>query len=222
MWSMRMSGPEQSPEEQAEQQRRWRRRELPDNEVPVGVALNLVLAENADTAVALTACRVFSNGVELQLTAVGRTTGPDRPGLSLTGVPGGSPPPLFGVEYSDGRVARADRWGRDQGDGDSVRLALAGGSGGGRSTKSSFFLTPLPAPGRLRLIFAWSARDLPETITEVSADVLLNAAGDVRTLWPWAPEPPPSAWPKPPPPPPGGWFAAHHDPSDDATGDPPA
>lgn len=193
-----------------------RRRHRPENELPVSVAVDAVLAEGEGLVVALTGVRVFSSLLELRLVAMTRARSSGQ-GSRLSGALLGHSDArdrlLLGVEYADGRVG--DNFSRSGAatdpalDAESPVLIPGGGHGGDRSADLSYYLSPLPPPGRFRIIAAWPGRGLPEGITELSADPLVGAAGRIRVLW----EPPdPEESPGPPPPPelpPGGWFDRH-------------
>jgi hypothetical protein len=117
---------------------------------------------------------------------------------------------LVGVEFSDGRRCTNIGSPFPPGFHDSAGRPLltpGGGSGGTRSSDISLFLSPLPPPGDIRVVCAWPKFGLPEKITVLSADAMLEAARRVRVLWPWEPEPEPVWGAKPPAVPEGGWFA---------------
>lgn len=81
-----------------------------------------------------------------------------------------------------------------------------GGGGGDRYTEVSLYLSPLPPPGPLRIITAWPGRGLQETVTELAADPLIEAAARVRVLWGLAEGEDPAGPPALPDLPPGSWF----------------
>jgi len=191
----------------------WVRRQRPENEVPGSVVLDEVLVGDAETVVFLSTARAYSTGVELTLEVRARHVTADGAGDLMGAVHGGQGGTgdrlLLGVEFSDGR------WctnlghpfpGEGAESADQPGLLPGGGSGGARSSDLTLFLSPLPPPGELRVVCLWPQRGLPETITVLSADIILAAAQRVRVLWPWEPEPEPS-WPPPPDVPDGSWFA---------------
>lgn len=195
----------------------WRRRQVPDNEVPGCVAFEAVLASNADMVVFVSGLTVFRHGIEFTVEIrlrpgrergenegrlVGDLHSPDSGGNSL----------LLGVEFADGRRC-SNAWSRRH----TMRSPLAedqpqlwpgGGGGSSRSASASWFLSPLPPPEGFRIVCAWPARNLPETITEVAGAPVQEAALRVRELWPWQPEVHEQE-PTPPVLPPDGWFAQH-------------
>ena len=91
---------------------------------------------------------------------------------------------------------------------DQPQLWPGGGGGSARSASASWFLSPLPPPQGFRIVCAWPARNLPETITEVAGAPIQEAALRARELWPWQPEDHEQE-PTPPVLPPDGWFAQH-------------
>jgi hypothetical protein len=113
---------------------------------------------------------------------------------------------LLGVEMADGRRATTV-FGRDTSDG--VVFHGGGGGGGQLSVDQSWWLSPLPPEGRLRFVVRCAAVGIEETITELDATVIRQAADRVEELWPWSPPDPGGHSPPPPPDlPPGSWFAA--------------
>lgn len=184
----------------------------------MSVAVDAVLAESEDLALCLTGVRVFRAGLDFGILAMSRTAGANRgPGGLSAGVFGHGDPQdrlLLGIEYADGRAVHnvgAFGPGLDPALDDIATPVLMPGSGGGgeRSVDLSFYLSPLPPPGPLRIITAWPGRGLPETVTEVAAERFIEAAPRVRVLWELddvdqLPGPPP-----PPDVPPGSWFDHH-------------
>jgi hypothetical protein len=186
-----------------------RARQAADNEVPVSVAFNAVLALTNDLAVFVSGLRVFSNGVELAIEVRARKLlGDTRHGLSEAVHGVGRPGPLVGVEFSDGR--RGSNVERDltTGPRDAPTFWPGGGQGGQRTANLSLFLSPLPPPGDLRFVFAWPGQGIQETFTPLPTDRILDAARQVRQLWPWEPEEQEELEPIYPDLPEGSWFAA--------------
>ena len=211
MWTLAGSGGDD--EGHREFEAAWRRRQRPENEVPVSVAIDAVLADGPEVVVFISGARVFSNGVDFTVEVRARRGTNDGQGGMLGGVHGHGDPSnrlLLGVEFSDGR--RCTNIGApftaDFHDSpDRPLLTPGGGSGGTRASDISLFLSPLPPPGDLRVVCVWPKFGLPEKITVLSADVIVEAAHRVRVLWPWEAEPEPEWGVKPPNVPEGGWFA---------------
>jgi hypothetical protein len=190
--------------------------------VPVSLALDAVLLEGRDAAVLLGSVQAFSTGIGFTVTAVARRAEPSE-GLFGALHRHGGDGLLLGVEYADGRTASTvprrsagpavpGRVGGDVG-AEEPMLQQGSGSGSLRHAESTYYLSPLPPPGVLRVIAAWPSLGLAETTTELSADEIRRAAAGARTLWPWEPEP---DYPVPTPEiPPGGWFAAQTRPAAD-------
>jgi hypothetical protein len=85
-----------------------RRMSAPENEIPVAVPLNTLLARTADAAVALTGLQVYSSGVSFDLAF--RVRSPLEPAhLGLSGLVFERGPSsgrfLLGIELADGRRA---------------------------------------------------------------------------------------------------------------------
>ena len=184
-----------------------RRMSAPDNEIPVAVPLNVLLARTDDAAMALLDLQVYTTGMSLTL-AVRARSGPgarDLNNLVFEHRPSGAGRLLLGVEFADGRRA-SNLYGLEpQSD---VVFHSGGGGGGDRSVDQSWWLSPLPPEGPLTFVTRCAALGIRETRTVVDASVIRGAAADVITLWPWTP---PDYGEHPPPPPPdlpeGSWFA---------------
>ena len=201
MWSAYGNG--DRPDEDA-----VRRMSAPENELPVALPMNRLLARTVDVAIGLVGLQVYSTGVTFELAVRVRPSAADRIGRSLQELFWHHPPArggriLLGVEFADGR--RVNNLRRDA---DGIVFHQGGGSGGETSIDQSWWLSPLPPDGPLRIVVRCDEVGVAETVTEVDGAVLRAAVGDVVELWPWEP---PSAFRAPPPPPlpdvpPGSWF----------------
>ena len=179
-----------------------RRMSPPENEVPVAVPIGAVLARSESSAVTLTGVQVYSTGVALH---VGVRCRPE----ALAGVDGGLHDLLWagrrgrttafmvGLEFADGRRAsnlprrlapgeraRPGLVGEDAGP-DAVLFDQGGGSSSQLSADQSWWLSPVPPDGPLRLVVRCDLLELPETVTELDGTAIRAAAADVVTLWPW-------------------------------------
>jgi len=184
-----------------------RRMSAPENEIPVAVPLNTVLARTADAAVALTGLQVYSTGVSFTLAfRVRSPLEPAHRGLSDLVFEHGPSAGRFllGIELADGRRA-SNVFGRDSDDG--VVFHAGGGGGGELSVDQSWWLHPLPPEGPLRFVLGCAALGIEETSTVLDGAAIRRAAADVVTLWPWSP--PDRDRPPPPAPdlPSGSWFS---------------
>lgn len=184
----------------------WRRTSPPDNEIPIAVPLDVVLARTDEAAIALLGLQVHTTGLSFDLAVRVRSSG--RGGRELTELlfehrraEGGM---LLGLQFADGR--RATNIG---GSGPVGGVVLHGGGGGGgdRSVDQSWWLSPLPPDGPLVLVVACAALGIEETRTEIDGSAIQRAATDVVVLWPWTPPEPPEPPYPPPDVPPGSWFA---------------
>lgn len=209
MWSM--SGPD-SGAEQA-----MRRRQRPDNEIPLPVPVEVTLFRTQDIAVFICGLRAFRHGVDFTVEVRSRADGPDL-GPGLHGHDQSGDVFLFGVEFADGRCcSNLPPLGPLPMDPEasmdaeaSVGPTLIPGGGGGSSNSAdiSFFLSPVPPPGDLTFVCAWPGRGVPESRAVLAAQPLIDASRRVSELWPWAPPSyrrTPQATPRLPD---GGWFAA--------------
>jgi hypothetical protein len=199
-------GDDESGQEAMESWRRW----MPaDNEVAGTVAVDTVVTRNDDVAVTLRSLRVLDNGVLLDFVVQHRVD--DDPAVS-----GGPHFPfdggvLVGVELADGSTATPLQGGPWGGPGSGAPggavLQHQGGGGGGRTYEITYGLTPVPT-GDLIVVAASMTHHLPEGRVVVPGDVIAEAAGRVRVLWPREPDrqyEPDAARPLDLPA--GGWFA---------------
>jgi hypothetical protein len=189
MWSSTPSG--SGDEEARRKMAAIRRRMRPDNELPVSVAVDAVLTRSKELVVYLSGARVYSTVVEFRLSVL--SNAPDdhasRAGMSAAvfGHGDSSDRLLLGVEYADGRTGNNLHGFRgavdSEADARKPVLLPAGGGGGDRMVDLAVCLSPLPVPGTLRFIAAWPARGLPETVTQLDADGLVDASARVVRLW---------------------------------------
>lgn len=100
----------------------------------------------------------------------------------------------WGFEFADGRRvtnldmdARSNRmFHRGQADPatDSPVLLSCGGGGGDRSWDMDYWLWPLPPPGRFRIVCQWVDQGITQTVQDLDAQLLLEAADRARPIWP--------------------------------------
>jgi hypothetical protein len=186
----------------------FRRMTAPENELPVAVPLNRLLARTDDLAVALVGMQVYSTGLTFELAVRVRPSAVDTVGRGLQEMFWDHPPRrtadfLLGVELGDGR-----RVSNLAGNADGIVFHQGGGSGGDTAIDQSWWLSPLPPDGPLRFVVRCDPLGIPETVTELDGAAVRAATADVVTLWPWER---PSAFREAPPParpdvPPGSWF----------------
>jgi hypothetical protein len=181
----------------------------PENEIPVGLPTSVVLARTDDAAVALFGLQVYTTGVAFTLVIRVRPSSQLGSGRALNelvwGRGSGPGRFLIGIELSDGRRAS----GLSMPDRDSDLVFHSGsGSGGEASVEQTWWLSPLPPDGPLRLVVRCPELGIEETVTELDASAMRRAADGVVTLWPWE-RPPEDRQVEPPPPdvPPDSWFA---------------
>lgn len=172
--------------------------QAPDNEVPVALALNVLLARTDDIAVALTGLQVYRTGVSFTLVARSRSEDRDLNTVFWDRGPGDVHGRLlFGVEFADGRRTHAGGPPRPGGQPDDLVLTQGSGSGGDRSIDQTWWLHPLPPAGPLTFVVRCPDLGIPETQVQVDATPFDAAAADVVELWPWTP--PPQYSDEPPP-----------------------
>jgi hypothetical protein len=167
-------------------------------EVLPGVApVALLLARTDDTVVALTDVRGYPNGfVFLLRLRWDHIADPDEQSpwpVPMVGSPSlldGDPFPdellRFGVQFADGRrVTNMDGYPYvpEELPPDQPVLVEGGGLGGegGGLGRGAFWdldqaVQPLPPPGPLAFVCAWPSRGIPETLVEIDAGLVLDAA----------------------------------------------
>ena len=111
--------------------------------------------------------------------------GPRERGMHMMARPDG---PRIGVLFADGRKAATGSnpsTAPAQGPGDPQQPVLRPRGGGGSLGKwqMSFWLWPLPPPGRLTWIGAWPDVGTDEVSVDVDASVLEAAARETEVLW---------------------------------------
>lgn len=190
----------------------------PENELPVPLALSLVVGRTPDVAVGLVQWQAYSTGVaftlvvRLRVPPAGRHH--DRVFEMLHTGPWGRAPTcdrlVLGFELGDGsRVSNlsSDRpWTDQVPDPAAPMLQPQGGGGGGRTYDLGFWLSPVPPAGPLLAVCSWSAMGVPETQVALDATALREAAGRAEPLWPYEPQRPRGA-PERPVLPRSGWFS---------------
>jgi hypothetical protein len=156
----------------------------PDDELPVAVLLNHLVARSPWAAVMLGDARVFSTGVMLGWAAVRRepreARAQEHPSPFFMFAPG--PRDLrIGVELSDGTRAEA---GIDPAPEDEVVLLQYGGGGNELRYDGRLWLWPLPPAGALTLTVTWLDLGIDPTTIAIDGSVLRAAAARVTPVWP--------------------------------------
>lgn len=196
-----------------------RRRQRPDNELPVpAVDLPSVLFRDETLGVGLLGW-VHRAGLAMTVSLHLRHAPPQSssrgPGMSLLADQPGAPADerfLFGLQLADGRSVQPEERpmpGRPFSPPAASDPALfrTGGRGGSTTVEINFWLTPLPPAGPTLLVLRCPAIGLPETSVGFDATTLHDAAGRVAVLWPPVERSPVGWEPRPPDPPTEGWFA---------------
>lgn len=205
-----------------EQLERWRRRmSPPENELPAGVGLTVLLGRNDDAAVGITLMESFSTGFQFTLAVRLREA---RPGLARGGLfeliePGVHADPeiplssrlLLGIEYADGMRASTLHdvrmmWPITEVSDQELVLSPCGGSADEQSADQKYWVSPLPPEGPMAFVLAWPAFGMPESQTVIDGAAIRIAAERSLSLWPQQPAGEVPA-PPPLPRPSSGWFA---------------
>jgi hypothetical protein len=160
----------------------------PANAIPVVVPLGLVLAQSDDAVIAVPAVQAYPIGLNLGLVVrVRQRAGGRRPQRLMTYDPASDQFVRLGVQFSDGRKAtnlhrpRPPRAGEPPA---GPLLTPRGSSETEGAWDGSYWLWPLPPPGRLLIVAEWPAHHLSEMSAEIAADPILAAAALAVTLWP--------------------------------------
>ena len=159
----------------------------PENELPVALPVNLVLARTDDVAVAITRLQVHSAGLSLDLVVRLRPSAAAARDGRLNELlwrhgPGGSGF-LLGVGVADGR-----RTSTVPGGGGGVVLVSGGGGGGMSAVDLSWWLHPLPPEGPVAV--RCDELGVPESLGELDGTAVRRAAERVVT----PPSVPPDSW----------------------------
>ena len=204
-----------------EQLERSRRRfSRPENEVPRVLPVSAVLGRTDDAVVALVGVAAYTTGLSLDAVVRLRVRPPGMRGGALHELTGGwgaygaerATGLLLGLEYADGRTASTlggpRQWPPGELGDDEPTILQQGGGGSELSVDESWWLSPLPPDGPLRIVVRCDVLGLDETVTELDGTAIRAAAAGVVTLWPWVS---PQAVQPPEPPaldlPAGSWFA---------------
>jgi hypothetical protein len=193
----------------------------PDNELPTGVGLTVLLGRTDDAAVGITGIEAFSTGFRFTLAVRLRQAPPELAYGGLftlvsshlhAGVEASVENRLLlGIEYPDGRRASTLQDMRMPGpravaDVEQLVLVQQGGGGGQQSVDQSYWVAPLPPDGPVVVVMAWAGFGMPECRTVLDGAAIRAAAARSHSLWPPQPasehrEPPPTPRPS------SGWFA---------------
>jgi hypothetical protein len=159
--------------------------------LPGTVALEVILAGSERAAVYLGRCAAYPAGVELEVRVL---LAPDAEELdpSLNGIyhrPGRSSSYesmlRFGIEFADGRrVSNVGGRGHGLDEPDGPVLWGMGGGGGGGRWHQDFWVWPLPPAGPLSFVCEWPAAEIALTRVDVDGQVLTEAAGRAREMFP--------------------------------------
>ncbi len=160
--------------------------------IPPGVvATELLLARSEAAAIYIEHLDAFTDGFELEIRATAASAG-TRLGADVFGrhwpMVGEKSDELpahllrIGVQFADGRTA-TNVTGHDRPPAGPIMWPLAGGGGGGRFHQG-YWVAPLPPPGPVALACEWPAGDIPLTIHELDAQLILDGAERARAAFP--------------------------------------
>ncbi len=157
------------------------------------VAQELLLARTDSVAIALTHIGACSDGFAatlLVMSAMGEEDDEETPFGWGPWRRRADPESTLriGVRYADGAKAELDPGpgapplrGEERPDGPLIHGG--GGSGGGGEWRHELWFWPLPPPGPLTFAVQWPARGVQETLYELDAGTILDAAGRAQRLF---------------------------------------
>jgi len=137
----------------------------PWGEIPKIAAVDLLEASSRTAAVRVTAVRVNSSGCQFDVRALAKDNA-----WRLR-----DEAPRFGIVWPDATVVLPDAGlpaATDQPDGPCLV-----------DRGDSYWLWPLPPPGKLTLLLDWPAMGIQETTTEIDTRILSEARAEVVHLW---------------------------------------
>jgi hypothetical protein len=152
----------------------------PENVVGATVAIDLVLVNTGDIAVALGGMTVYATGVAFEIEILRREYPDDDEDLFRSFHRPREGGFRLGVELPGGVRLVGDR----EPDGDEPRLSQRGGGGGGLSYTHRLWLWPLPDEGVLRVACEWRAMGVEETVHEIDTAPIRAAALRAVEVWP--------------------------------------
>lgn len=166
---------------------------------PAGVlpgfsAQRAVLARTDDVLLSVDRLLVYSNGVVFTLMLMRRE---DRDDFGpVPGMLGRRPRPdlpsdflRLGILFGDGSkwTNLEGRYPDEESEVSGPVVVAQGGGGGGKLWQTSFWVWPLPPPGRLAFVVSWPAEGIEEQMVELDADEIRERAVDAEQVWPTSP-----------------------------------
>jgi hypothetical protein len=159
----------------------------PENELPVAIALDVVLVRTDAIAVYVTSARVFSTGLAFDVAMVRRrpvSSAEDRRGGFLLHGESDGEAARLGVAFADGRRTTLDAAWSGRVEAPEIQLQSGGGGGGFRRWDARVWLWPIPPQGPLTFAFVWPRAGVDETLVEVDSAPIRDSAPRAVELWP--------------------------------------
>lgn len=155
----------------------------PEGELPVPVALELLVGRSDGAAVLVGPLRVYSTGFELDLTVLVRS--PTEHFFDPLHLHHERKEDVlrFGLAFADGSRGEVVRHGSHP-DPPERSLMSRGGYGGDNRWGMRLWSWPLPPPGPVEVVCLWPRFGIPETRASFDAQPVLDAAARVERLWP--------------------------------------
>lgn len=150
----------------------------PRHLLPGTAPTTAVLARTHDTAVALITIRGYPTGLEITLAVRTRSAVPNLFG-QVTNHDRHDDHLQWAITYPDGTTTAADY---PDSPTDQPVLIPQHASGTDDAVDATYWLTPLPPAGTVRILCAWPAMEIAET-TALDTEPLLDAAARATPLW---------------------------------------
>lgn len=184
-------------------------RGVPEDSLGAPVPYSAIVGRSDEAAVVLSGLVAYPAGMLITVFATSRRS-PARPPVrsgpphrQVMGLANGM---RFGIRFADGtKVSNLGRLGGPAEPGKPV-LRHQGGSGGGRGSRLTFWVEPLPPEGLIAFVCDWEDYGVVESTAELDAAMVLEAASRAVAIWPddvGLPEPPEQIRPAD-----AGWVAA--------------
>lgn len=165
--------------------------------VPVSIPIERVVAENAEATVYLASVSAYPAGFKFDVFVViadeESELDPFDWGHQTLAQRTGEIPPgqlRIGFLFADGSKAtntgRYFRWYSESGKQPDAPVMFERGSDGGEAGRwhSSYWVWPLPSPGKLEFLCEWPEAGIPLTRQEIDAQMILDGAAHTQEIFP--------------------------------------
>jgi len=159
--------------------------DAPLNVMPWSVALNFTLVQTGDLTAWIGSARVYRDGLKFELLVAQRDPSARS---AAAGTFFARDSFRLGVSLSDGRSSEQDHQVTSLDEQPrGVVLTQGAGSSSARFSRFDYWMWPLPPPGPVTFAFVWEEAGIRETLAQIDAAPLIEAAAQARELWPFVP-----------------------------------